>query len=102
MAHLAGAGVDVLEVTILGDKAVKGVIALGVGANEAGEGVGGELTGEVAGGINIANVDLDGGVVLGGNDAVGGRALAGDVKVNELARIVLHWKYLLGDGEGCV
>lgn len=31
--------------------------------------------------VNLANVDLDRGVVLGLNDAVGRRALAGDVTV---------------------
>lgn len=35
--------------------------------------------------VNLGNVDLNRGVVLGGDEAVGRRALAGDVKVDNLA-----------------
>jgi hypothetical protein len=35
--------------------------------------------------VNLSNVDLDRGMVLGGDETVGGRALAGDVKVDDLA-----------------
>ena len=38
----------------------------------------------------FGDLDLDGGVVLGSDESVGGRALAGDVKVNNLLLVVLH------------
>merc|ERR1711928_308077 len=40
--------------------------------------------------INISNVHLDRGMVLGVNDAVTGGAFAGDVQVNVFACVVLH------------
>lgn len=60
--------------TILGGKAVERVIGLRLGADEAGEGVGGEGASVAAVLVNITNVDLNGGVVLGANEAVSGRA----------------------------
>lgn len=38
----------------------------------------------------LSDLNLDGGVVLGGNEPVGGRALAGNVKVNNDTLVVLH------------
>lgn len=38
----------------------------------------------------LSDLNLDGGVVLGGNESVGGRALAGDVQINNLPLVVLH------------
>lgn len=40
--------------------------------------------------INLGKVDLDGGMVLGIDDAVGCRALAGHVQVNVFTSVVLH------------
>lgn len=42
------------------------------------------LTGVAAVLVNLGDGDLDGGVVVGLDDAVGGAALAGDVAVIEL------------------
>lgn len=44
----------------------------------------------------MPNVDLDRGVVLGGDDPVRGRALPGDVEVHHLTLLVLHG----GGGDG--
>jgi len=65
--------------TIVGGKAVDGVISLGLGTDVAREGVGGEGAGVATVLVNTADVDLDGRVVLGANEAVSGGALAGDV-----------------------
>lgn len=70
---------DVLEETVALGQAVDGVVALTHGADEAAEGVGLVLAGVAAVLVDLADGDLDGGVVLGLDDAVGGRALAGDV-----------------------
>eukprot|EP00455_Lapot_gusevi_P037605 TRINITY_DN421_c0_g1_i1.p1 TRINITY_DN421_c0_g1~~TRINITY_DN421_c0_g1_i1.p1 ORF type:complete len:119 (+),score=1.56 TRINITY_DN421_c0_g1_i1:108-464(+) len=40
--------------------------------------------------VEVGNVDLHASVVLGGQDARSGRALAGDVHINVLAFFVLH------------
>jgi hypothetical protein len=53
---------------------VKGVIRLGLLADEATESIGGEGVGETTFSIDITDVDLDGGVVLGSDETVGGRA----------------------------
>lgn len=84
----------------LGRKTVDGVVGLTLGADLAAERERRVGVQEAAVGVDIANNDLDRGVVLGGNEAVyrwlsivnrtqstqvrtGRRALAGDVKVNE-------------------
>jgi hypothetical protein len=54
-------------------------------AHEAGQGQRGVLPGVHAGVVQVADVDLDAGVVLGRDQAVGPRALARDVQVNVLA-----------------
>ena len=38
----------------------------------------------------FGDLNLDGGVVLGGDESVGGGALAGDVKINNSSFVVLH------------
>lgn len=38
----------------------------------------------------ISDVDLDGGVVLGGDESVGGGAFSGDIKVHDFVVGVLH------------
>ena len=63
-----------IRTTILGGKAVDGVISLALGTNVAREGVGGERAGVTTVLINITNVELDRGVVLGTDQAVSGRA----------------------------
>jgi hypothetical protein len=64
-----------IRTSILGGKTVERVISLGLSTDEAREGVGGEGTGVAAVLVNIANVDLDRGVVLGTDKAVSGRAI---------------------------
>lgn len=59
---------------ILGGKAVDRVIGLGLGADVAREGVGLEGAGVATVLVNVANVDLDRGVILGTDQSVGGRA----------------------------
>ena len=50
--------------------------------------VGGEHT--ASGWVNITEIDLDGGLVLGTDQAVRSRAFSWDVKINNFALIVLH------------
>ena len=38
----------------------------------------------------IGDIDLDRGAVLSCDESVGGRALSGDVKINNLLLVVLH------------
>jgi hypothetical protein len=59
---------------ILLSETVKGVIRLGFLADEATESIGGEGVGETTFSIDITDVDLDRGVVLGSDETVGGRA----------------------------
>ena len=63
--------------TILGGKAVDRVIGLGLGTNVAREGVGGEGAVVATVLVNTSDVDLDGSVVLGANEAVSGGAREG-------------------------
>lgn len=62
-------------------KAVEGVIALAAGTDETAQSVDLVLTGVAAVLVNLANGELDRGVVVGLDDAVGGAALAGHVTV---------------------
>ena len=64
------------QVRVAGDLGHVGV-RLALGADEAREGDRGELAGELAIGVDVANVDLHRRVVLGGDDAVGRRAADG-------------------------
>lgn len=64
---------------------VEGVVGVPRLANSTVEGVGDVDTGELSLLVDLSDVDLDRGVVLGRDEAVGGRALAGDVKVDNLA-----------------
>ena len=75
---------DVLEVAVTLSEAVEGVVALAAGTNETAESVGLVLAGVAAVLVNLANGELDRGVVVGLDDAVGGAALAGDVAVARL------------------
>ena len=62
------------------------------------------LTGVAAVLVNLGDGDLDGGVVVGLDDAVGGAALAGDVAVIALLAFLSFWRLrmccLVGDGDG--
>lgn len=72
----------VLDKSVPLSEAVHGVVGLAHGADEAAEGVDVVLAGDgTAVLVNLGDVDLDGTVVLGLDDAVGGAALAGDVTV---------------------
>jgi hypothetical protein len=75
---------DVLEQTIALSQAVQGVVALAHRADEAAEGVDMVLAGDGAAVlVNLGDRNLDGTVVLGLDDAVGGAALARDVAARE-------------------
>jgi hypothetical protein len=83
---------DVLQETISLRKAVHGVVALAHGADEAGQGVDVVLSGDGAAVlVNLGDRDLDRAVILGLDDAVGGAALARDVKVDDITTVVLHF-----------
>ena len=62
-------------------QSVQAVVALSAAAHEATERVHLVLAGVAARLVDFADADLDGGVVFGFDDAVCGRALAGDVAV---------------------
>jgi hypothetical protein len=60
----------------LSGKTVDRIISLGLLANETAKGIGREAAGIATAGINITNIDLDRGVVLGSDQTVGGGANA--------------------------
>lgn len=81
-SHLSLAAPDVLDEAVTLGQSVQGIVGLAHGADETAEGVDVVLAGDGAARlVNLGDGDLDGGVVLGLDDAVGGRALAGDVAV---------------------
>ena len=53
---------------------VKGIVRLSFLAKETTESIGGETVGGTTLSINISNVDLNGSVILGSDETVGGRA----------------------------
>lgn len=69
---------------------VEGIIRVTLLTEGTAESVGDVGTGHLALLIDFGNVDLDRSVILGDDQSVGGRALAGDVKVDNLSLIVLH------------
>lgn len=79
--RLPGGGPDVLDVTVTLSEAVDAVVRLSHGADETAKGVGLVLAGVASVLVNLCDGDLDGTVVLGSDDAVGGAALARDVTV---------------------
>ena len=81
---LAAGGPDVLQVAVTLSEAVEGVIALTAGTDEATQSVGLVLAGVAAVLVNLADGQLDRGVVVGLDDAVGGAALAGHVAIARL------------------
>lgn len=80
-----------LDKTSLLGKTVNGVVAARLLAEVAADGEGGDLTIVHTTLINIGEVDLHGSVILRSDQAVGGRALAGDVKINTFSSVVLHY-----------
>lgn len=84
-------GPDALQETITLGQSVEGVVALAHGADESAKGVDLVVTGVAAVLVNLADGDLDRGVILGLDDAVGGAALAWDqtVYIPSLATTVL-------------
>ncbi|KAG1427415.1 hypothetical protein G6F57_023257 [Rhizopus arrhizus] len=60
--------------SILLSKTVEGVVRFSFLTNETTESVGGESVGIATISVDITNVDLNGSVVLGSNETVGGRA----------------------------
>ena len=90
--RLSAGAPHVLDETVALRQAVEGVVALAHGADEAAEGVGLVLAGVPAVLVDLANGELDRGVVLGLDDAVGRRALAGDVAVTTVRKMApLSW-----------
>lgn len=63
-----------LEIAVLGAQAVEGIVGLGLATDEARKDVGLGGTGHTASLVDIGDVNLDGGVILGGNKATSGRA----------------------------
>lgn len=87
MLNLSLGAPDVLEETIALGESVQGVVALAHGADEARESIDNVLTGDgPAVLVNLGDGDLARAVVLGLDDAVGGRALAGDVTARKSLR----------------
>jgi hypothetical protein len=71
--HLSGSAPDALEEAILLCEPVQAVVGLAHGADEAREGVDLVVASVAAVLVNLADGDLDGSVVLGLDDASGGR-----------------------------
>lgn len=86
---LAGGSPDVLEVTVTLGQAVERVVTLAAGTDEAAESEGLVLAGVATVLVNLADGELDGGVVVGLDDAVGGAALAGHVAVGVVSFVIL-------------
>lgn len=90
--HLALAGPDSLDEAITLSQTVEGIVALAHRTNETGEGVDVVLAGDGAAVlVNLGDGDLDGGVVLGLDDAVGGAALARNVAIRRKKDKRLAW-----------
>lgn len=84
--HLSLGAPHVLQQTIALGQAVHGVIGLSHGTNESTQSVDVVLSGDSAAAlVNLGDRNLDRTVVLGLDDAVGGRALAGDVATKEMS-----------------
>jgi hypothetical protein len=71
--HLPGRAPDRLEEAVLLCEPVEGVVGLAHGANETAESVDLVLAGVAAVLVNLGDAELDRGVVLGPDDASGGR-----------------------------
>lgn len=81
--HLTGVRPHVLQQTVLLGQSVQRVITLTSGSDVAGQGVGGVGASDSSALlVNVGDVDLDGGVVLGLDDSVGSRTLSWNVQFN--------------------
>lgn len=69
---------DILQKAVSSAQAVQAVVRLGVETDSTADGVGNRRTGGAALSVNVSNVDLDGSMVLGGDETVGSRAVGGD------------------------
>lgn len=79
--YLTGVRPDVLQQTIVLSQTVQGVVALTSGSDVTGQSVSDVLTWDgTAFLIDLGNVDLDRGVVLGLDNSVGSRTLSWNVK----------------------
>lgn len=77
---LTGVRPDVLQQTVLLSQSVQRVVSLTSGSDVTRQSVGGNLGGSSSLSVNVGNVDLDRGVVLGLDDSVRSRALSWDVQ----------------------
>lgn len=67
--------VFVVHTAILSSQTVNAVVSLGFATDETAESVGGEGARQTAVSTDIADVNLNRGVILGSNETVGGRAV---------------------------
>lgn len=83
-ANLSLCAPNALDEAVTLGQSVQGIVRLAHGTDEAAEGVDVVLAGDGAARlVNLGNGDLNRGMVLGLDNAVGGRALAGDVAIRE-------------------
>ena len=76
----------------LAEEPVKASVGLSSLSHVAGQGNGLLLSGELASLIDVSNLDLDGGVIVSGDECVGGGTLSWNVQVDNLVLIVLHYQ----------
>ena len=76
----------------LAEKSVEACVGLAPASHVAGELNSLPLAIDFAVLINVSNLDLDGGVVVGRDQGVGGGTLSWDVQVDNLVLIVLHYQ----------
>ena len=74
----------------LSEESVHASISLTSLSHEAGESKSSLLSVDLAILIHSSDFELNSGVVVGGDESVGGRALSGDVQVHNFTFVVLH------------
>jgi hypothetical protein len=92
---LAASAPDILQQTITLRQSVQGIVALAHSPYETAQSVDLALACESAVLVNLSNRYLDGCVVLGLDNAVGGAALAGDVTVKMMR---ISFQFVLFEG----
>lgn len=80
-SHLVLGGPDGFEETLFGGQTAKRVVSFRSETNSTGEGESDRLASETAFSVNFTNVQLDGSVILGGDEAVSSRAGKKSLKV---------------------
>lgn len=75
---------------LLGPKKVHSGVSITLLANLAAESKGGEGSSVETTLVEVANIDLHTAMVLGSDELVSPRTFAGNVKVHDLASVVLH------------